>query len=151
MKKGKSMQHLGASRAHPHEVCVTFIIPLQAKAGCVAFLLTVCLPVWQTLYRRNPEILRFPSGTYRPAVTPVLPACHFRSMVAPKAIPKLEWWNCNLPQEQWTIECPASLQYASEKDRGIIGSSQADFQQMSWDEVKNLISKCPKFCCHIQG
>jgi hypothetical protein len=54
---------------------------------------------------------------------------------------KIAWWNCNIPEDQWTIECPPSLKYASEKDRGIIGSLDANFTPMPWDEVKHLVGE----------
>jgi len=54
---------------------------------------------------------------------------------------ELAWWNYNVPEEQWTTDCPASLQHASEKDRGIIGSLDADFTPMNWEEVKHLLGK----------
>ena len=52
---------------------------------------------------------------------------------------EVAWWNYNLPPEQRTKECPVSLRYANEKDRGIIGSLESDFKPMGWEEVKHLI------------
>jgi hypothetical protein len=54
---------------------------------------------------------------------------------------KIAWWNCNLHEDQWTIECPPSLRNASEKDKGIIGSPDSNFRPMGWEEVKHLIGK----------
>jgi hypothetical protein len=50
-----------------------------------------------------------------------------------------QWFNYNLPKEHWTKECPPDLQDCSEKDRGIIGSYDTDFEPMSWGQVKHLI------------
>lgn len=125
-EKGKSMQHFGTSTFGP---CLCGICRLVCQTRL-------------TDATQNPPA--FLPGKYHTAVTPVLRACHSRSMVAQKAITTPKWWNSNLSQEQWTPECPVSLQDASEKDKGIIGSSQAQFRPMSWDEVKNLIGKCPE-------
>lgn len=34
---------------------------------------------------------------------------------------QLPFWKVNVPQEQWTDECPDFLRACSEKDKGIIG------------------------------
>ncbi|KIW09483.1 uncharacterized protein PV09_00361 [Verruconis gallopava] len=56
------------------------------------------------------------------------------------AAEKIQWFNYNLPKEEWTEECPESLRDASAKDRGIIGSLDEDFKPMSWEEVKHLVA-----------
>jgi hypothetical protein len=54
---------------------------------------------------------------------------------------QLAWWNYNIPSDQQTEECPDSLRDASEKDRGIIGSHDADYVAMKWEQVKHLVGK----------
>ena len=54
---------------------------------------------------------------------------------------EIQWWNYNLPREQWTLECPEGLRDASEKDKGIIGSWEDEYRAMSWQEVKRLIGE----------
>ncbi|KAF5018651.1 hypothetical protein F66182_9356 [Fusarium sp. NRRL 66182] len=51
----------------------------------------------------------------------------------------LPFWNCNIPEEQWTIDCPAFLQNLSEKDRGILSTPDAEYHIYSWDEVREII------------
>jgi hypothetical protein len=52
---------------------------------------------------------------------------------------EIQWFNYNVPREQWTRKCPIGLEDASEKDKGIIGSWDADFKPMGWEEVKHLV------------
>lgn len=51
------------------------------------------------------------------------------------------FWNVNIPQSQWTDECPEYLQYAfkDHKDRGVLLTPDAEYQRQSWDEVRELI------------
>jgi hypothetical protein len=56
---------------------------------------------------------------------------------------EIQWFNYNVPKEQWTAKCPESLSSASEKDKGIIGSWNEDFKPMGWEDVKHLIGTRP--------
>jgi hypothetical protein len=53
---------------------------------------------------------------------------------------EISWWNFNIPALDRTVECPDFLRDAGEKDRRLIGSWDADYERLSWEEVKELIS-----------
>jgi hypothetical protein len=52
----------------------------------------------------------------------------------------LPFWLVNVPHDQWPAECPAFLKDCSEKDKGIIGTSDDQYTLLTWDEVKELVS-----------
>jgi len=52
---------------------------------------------------------------------------------------EIAWWNFNIPHNERTATCPDFLLHAGEKDRGIIGSWNSDYERLSWAQVKNLI------------
>lgn len=51
------------------------------------------------------------------------------------------FWNMNIPESQYTEECPDYLQYAfeNEKDRLILSTRDSDYKRQSWEEVKKTI------------
>lgn len=53
----------------------------------------------------------------------------------------LKYWNSNLPQHEWTAECPQYLVDTSEKNKHILLGRDEDFMNFSWPEVKHLIGK----------
>ena len=54
---------------------------------------------------------------------------------------QLPFWNVNVPRDLWTDECPEFLRECGEKDRRIIGTPNADYVPLTWDEVKTIISE----------
>jgi hypothetical protein len=52
------------------------------------------------------------------------------------------YWNANQAKERWTKECPESLVGMSEKNKGILSKKDEEFRRRSWEEVKELVSKC---------
>lgn len=54
----------------------------------------------------------------------------------------LPFWQVNLPPHLREAECPKYLADLSEKDKGIIGTKDEDFEYMQWPRVKQLIRKC---------
>ncbi|KAF2138276.1 uncharacterized protein K452DRAFT_361351 [Aplosporella prunicola CBS 121167] len=52
---------------------------------------------------------------------------------------QLPFWNVNVPRDLWTDECPEFLRECGEKDRRIIGTPNADYVPLTWDEVKTII------------
>jgi hypothetical protein len=55
----------------------------------------------------------------------------------------LPFWLVNVPRDQWPNECPEFLLAVGEKDRGIIGTPDAEYSRLSWDECLELISTTP--------
>lgn len=53
----------------------------------------------------------------------------------------LPFWLVNVPHDQWPAQCPDFLQNLGEKDRRIIGTPDADYTKLSWDQVKHFISR----------
>lgn len=53
----------------------------------------------------------------------------------------IPFWNFNVPPEERITECPDFLVNVSEKDKGIIGTWDADYERLSWEKVKELISR----------
>lgn len=52
---------------------------------------------------------------------------------------EIAWWNFNVPLNQQTQTCPDSLLKLGEKDKRLIGTWDADYERLTWDEVKELI------------
>jgi len=52
----------------------------------------------------------------------------------------LPFWLVNVPRDQWPAECPEFLKDCGEKDRRIIGTPDSQYKNLTWDEVKELIS-----------
>lgn len=51
----------------------------------------------------------------------------------------LPFWLVNVPQEQWTDECPDYLCGLSKKDERIIGTPDANYTRLGWPQVKDII------------
>ncbi|KAF2186769.1 hypothetical protein K469DRAFT_706758 [Zopfia rhizophila CBS 207.26] len=51
----------------------------------------------------------------------------------------LPFWLVNVPREQWPSECPEFLKECGEKDRRIIGTPDAEYKRLSWEECKEII------------
>jgi hypothetical protein len=51
----------------------------------------------------------------------------------------LPFWLVNIPRDEWPTECPDFLRDCGEKDRRIIGTPNAEYKRLSWEEVKHLI------------
>lgn len=52
----------------------------------------------------------------------------------------LAYWNVNLPPSKHTADCPEALRTVGDKDRGIIGTLDADYAVMSWEDVCQLVA-----------
>ncbi|KAI5245264.1 hypothetical protein E4T43_03289 [Aureobasidium subglaciale] len=52
----------------------------------------------------------------------------------------LPYWQVNVSPEQRSVECPAFLADANEKDQKILATSDADYRRLSWSEVQRLIN-----------
>jgi hypothetical protein len=50
------------------------------------------------------------------------------------------FWHFNVPVDQRTPDCPDYLLNLSDKDRGLIGKWDADYEPMTWDEVQSVVS-----------
>ncbi|KAF2469160.1 uncharacterized protein BDR25DRAFT_264366 [Lindgomyces ingoldianus] len=59
----------------------------------------------------------------------------------------LPFWLVNVPRDQWPKECPEFLKECGEKDRSIIGTPDAEYKRLSWDEVTEItrINRVDKF------
>jgi hypothetical protein len=53
---------------------------------------------------------------------------------------ELPFWQFNVPAEQRMPECPAYLLDISDKDRGLIGKWDADYEPMTWGEAQTTVS-----------
>ncbi|KAF2404655.1 hypothetical protein EJ06DRAFT_579239 [Trichodelitschia bisporula] len=54
---------------------------------------------------------------------------------------ELPFWNVNVPRPLRVPICPDWLANVSDKDRDIIGTWDADYEDMTWDEVRGIISE----------
>jgi hypothetical protein len=52
----------------------------------------------------------------------------------------LPFWLVNVPRDQWPIECPEFLAVCSDKDKEIIGTPDAQYTLLTWEEVKEIVS-----------
>lgn len=50
----------------------------------------------------------------------------------------LSYWNVNVPESQWTAECPDFLLNLNPKDLAIISTPDADYQALTWDQVRAI-------------
>jgi hypothetical protein len=55
----------------------------------------------------------------------------------------LPFWLVNVPRDQRPAECPEFLSVCSEKDKEIIGTPEEAYQLLTWDEVKEVVSRRP--------
>lgn len=51
----------------------------------------------------------------------------------------LPYWLVNVPTDQRPAECPDFLADASEKDRKILATPDAEYRRLSWPEVQEII------------
>lgn len=51
------------------------------------------------------------------------------------------YWQVNCPPHEWTVECPPFLASLNEKDRRIVGTPDAAFQVLTWEEVCTIIQE----------
>jgi len=52
----------------------------------------------------------------------------------------IPYWNVNVPQDQWTKECPEWLLGKDARDIEILSTRESDYQRHSWSTVQQLIS-----------
>ncbi|KAF2669208.1 hypothetical protein BT63DRAFT_373259 [Microthyrium microscopicum] len=52
---------------------------------------------------------------------------------------ELPYWHFNIPSDQRSKECPSFLQNLSDKDKRLIGTWDADYEPITWDEATELI------------
>lgn len=55
-------------------------------------------------------------------------------------IEALPYWLVNVPKDQWPSECPDFLINVNDKDRGILGTLDAQFRRQKWSEAQQFIS-----------
>jgi hypothetical protein len=51
------------------------------------------------------------------------------------------YWNVNIPESDWTEQCPSYLLNASAKNKEVLSGRDEDFRILNWDEVKQLIGQ----------
>lgn len=51
----------------------------------------------------------------------------------------LPYWLLNIPEPQWPSQCPAFLADISPRNLEIINIPEADFQRLTWPEVRRTI------------
>ena len=51
----------------------------------------------------------------------------------------IAYWNMNVPEDQWTNECPEPLQDVDDFDREQLGTADSEYHVMSWNEVVDII------------
>lgn len=56
-----------------------------------------------------------------------------------------QYWNVNVPEVEWTVECPDFLLGISEKNKKQLSTKDADYRLKTWDEVRELCSESPNF------
>lgn len=52
----------------------------------------------------------------------------------------LPYWLVNVPREEWPDKCPEYLRNLDERDREILGTPDAEYKRMSWEEIDELVS-----------
>ncbi|KAL3474701.1 hypothetical protein BJX99DRAFT_231158 [Aspergillus californicus] len=52
---------------------------------------------------------------------------------------EIPFWNVNIPQAQWTINCPSYLRNQSEKNVGILSTPDKQYQTQGWDVVRQIV------------
>ncbi|PHH75265.1 hypothetical protein CDD80_2511 [Ophiocordyceps camponoti-rufipedis] len=50
------------------------------------------------------------------------------------------FWNCNVPDDEKTADCPPFLLHLSDKDRRIIASPDSAFVLLDWPRVRQLVA-----------
>lgn len=52
---------------------------------------------------------------------------------------EIAWWNFNIANDEQTSTCPDTLSNVSEKEMKLIGSWDANYEPLNWDDVKEII------------
>jgi hypothetical protein len=52
----------------------------------------------------------------------------------------LPYWQVNIPEQDRTAECPDFLKNLTDKDRGIIGTPDAEYRLQTWEDVCRFVS-----------
>lgn len=55
----------------------------------------------------------------------------------------IPYWNTNLPEDQWTDECPDYLLEVDDQDKAQLSIRDEDYELMNWDTVKQLVGRPP--------
>lgn len=58
---------------------------------------------------------------------------------------QVDFWNVNLPPQQWTAKCPDYLAAVDEWDRVHLGTPDEDYVPMDWKEVSDIVRKLRPF------
>ena len=53
----------------------------------------------------------------------------------------MPFWHFNVLPNERTVECPDYLQNLSEKDKSLIGKWDADYEYLSWQEVRQIVGE----------
>lgn len=53
----------------------------------------------------------------------------------------MAYWNVNVPVEQHTAECPSFLKHVDDWDRAQLGTKDAEYGLMGWEEVGEIVSQ----------
>lgn len=51
----------------------------------------------------------------------------------------IPFWNTNLPEDQWTDDCPDYLLEIDDRDEAQLSIRDEDYEIMKWDKVKKLV------------
>ena len=59
------------------------------------------------------------------------------------AIPdeRQDYWNENIPEDQWTKQCPEWLANVDGRDKEILLTSDSEYTRQSWERVKQLLGR----------
>lgn len=56
------------------------------------------------------------------------------------------YWNANMPNDEWTDECPDFLVGQGEKNIQILSGQDRDYHWLSWAECRQLVGRLKVFC-----
>lgn len=69
-------------------------------------------------------------------------------MSGPISEETIPYWNVNIPRSEWTVECPDFLAGAGRGNQQQLGTKDADYTLMTWDELWEIISRSTKVRYH---
>lgn len=93
---------------------------------------------------------KFPSVQFNPQDFGIAPEASFSttfdmgSISSPsspvQANPKVDYWNQNIPESEWTTECPDFLLGMNKKDQEILGTPQSDYSLLTWKQLSDFVA-----------
>lgn len=83
----------------------------------------------------------FPTPPYPDAAVKMPYSVHSTPGTVTPTAKRLDYWNVNVPESEWTRNCPEWLLTVDGRDREILETNDADYKRQSWARVQEIVSE----------